>query len=383
MKISTIRTTPLLCRFKQDYHWALGVTLCAPVILIEIETDGGIVGIAECPVGPTIEAMLAILHDAIPHFIDKSVFDGNKLIWDYHRIGFGARGVGSALRYFSRALSGIELALWDAIGKAFRQPVHRILGGAVRDKVSYMGFLQGDTPEEIAQHASQLKREGFAVLYAKVGRGDALDVQIVQAIRDAVGSTRLRLDANEAWDSMRARRMLEKLKPFDIEMVEQPVPGRGGAEALLRVRDVGIPLAGDQSCYLPEDVYELCRTRAADVIVLGVHESCGIVRFRKAAAIAEAANTRLCIHGVFETGITTCAANQVGATLPNLDDGNQIMCQLLAEDLVESPSLIPINGAIPVSEKPGLGFELNRDAVARAAEAYRKHKEQGGLAMSR
>ena len=382
MKISTIRTTPLLCRYKQDYHWALGVTLFAPVILIEIETDTGIVGIAECPVGPTLEAMLAILHDAIPYFIGKSVFDGNKLIWEYHRIGFGARGVGSALRYFSRALSGIELALWDAIGKAFKQPVHRILGGAVRDKVHYMGFLQGDTPEEIAEHASQLKRDGFAVLYAKVGRGDELDVQIVQAIRNAVGSMRLRLDANEAWDSMRARRMLEKLKPFDIEMVEQPVPGRGGAEALLRVRDVGIPLAGDQSCYLPEDVYELCRTRAADVIVLGVHESCGIIRFRKAAAIAEAANARLCIHGVFETGITTCAANQVGATLPNLDDGNQIMCQLLAEDLVESPSLIPISGAIAVSEKPGLGFELNRDAVTRAAEAYRKHKEQG-LPLSR
>jgi L-alanine-DL-glutamate epimerase-like enolase superfamily enzyme len=326
--------------------------------------------------------MLAILHDAIPHFIGKSVFDGNKMIWDYHRVGFGARGVGSALRYFSRALSGIELALWDAIGKAFRQPVHRILGGAVRDKIHYFGFVQGDTPEELAQHARQLKNEGYSVLYAKVGRGDELDVQIVQAIRDAIGSTRLRLDANEAWDSMRARRMLEKLKPFDIEMMEQPVPGRGGAESLLRVRDVGIPLAGDQSCYLPEDVYELCRTRAVDLIVLGVHESCGLVRYRKAAAIAEAANIRMCIHGVFETGITTCAAIQVGATLPNLDDGNQIMCQLLAEDLVESPSLIPVNGALPVSEKPGLGFELNRDAVARAAEVYSKHREQGGFVLS-
>src|SRR6476661_2855010 len=90
MKITNIRTTRLLCKFKQDYHWADGITLCSPVVLIEVETDEGIVGIAESGVGPTIEPMLAILHDAIPSFIGKSVFDGNKLIWDYFRSGFKA-----------------------------------------------------------------------------------------------------------------------------------------------------------------------------------------------------------------------------------------------------------------------------------------------------
>jgi muconate cycloisomerase len=75
---------------------------------------------------------------------------------------------------------------------------------------------------------------------------------------------------------------------------------------------------------------------------------------------------------VFETGITTCATNQVAASIANMDNGNQIMWQLLKEDIVASPSLVPVNGALPISEKPGLGFELNRDAVGRAAEAYRK-----------
>ena len=107
---------------------------------------------------------------------------------------------------------------------------------------------------------------------------------------------------------------------------------------------------------------------------MGLHETCGIVRFRKAAAIAEAANIRICLHGVFETGITTCASNQVAATLGNLDDGNQIIWQLLEEDLVASPDLMPIAGALTVSNRPGLGFELDRDAVARAAEAYRKQE---------
>lgn len=243
----------------------------------------------------------------------------------------------------------------------------------MRDRVGYFGFVQGDTPVELAAHAKSLADEGYPVLYVKVGRGDALDLEIVRAVREVAGKVRLRLDANEAWDTLNARRMHEKLKPYDIEMMEQPVPGRCGSEALVKLRDAGIPLAADQSVHMPEDVYEMCRTRAADVIVLGIHETCGAVRYRKAAAVAEAANVRICIHGIFETGITTCAANQIGATIPNLDDANQIMWQLLEEDIIESPNLVPTNGFLPVTKEPGLGFELNRDAVGRAAEVYRKH----------
>src|SRR5262249_1730804 len=163
-------------------------------------------------------------------------------------------------------------------------------------------------------------------------------------------SARLRLDANEVWDLMEARRMFEKLKPYDPEFIEQPVPGAGGAEMLARLRSVtDIPIAADQSVYAPEDVYDVCRSHAAEAIVLGLHEHCGVLRFRKAAAVAEAAGVRICLHGVFETGITTCAANQVAAALSNLDDGNQIMWQLLEEDIVDSPSLTPIKGALTIS----------------------------------
>ena len=373
MKIAKIRTTPLWCKFKQPYHWAKGVTEGTQVILVEIETDSGITGIAESVASPTIEPILAILKDAIPGFIGQSAYDGNRLIAEYYDSGFNARGTGSAPRYFAQAMTGIELALWDAIGKAAGQPLHRLLGGAVRDKVEYFGFLQGDTPKELAAHAARLVKQGFSVLYVKVGRGEELDVDIVKSARRAIGDHRLRLDANEAWDMLTARRMFEKLKPYAIEFIEQPVPARAGSEALARLRAVtDIPIAADQAVFSPDDVYDICRTRAADVITLGIHETCGVVRFRKAAAVAEAAGVSICIHGVFETGITTCATNQVAASIANMDDGNQIMWQLLKEDIVASPSLVPVNGALPISEKPGLGFELNRDAVGRAAEAYRK-----------
>jgi muconate cycloisomerase len=373
VKITAVRTTPLFCKFKQPYIWAQGTQNGAPAILIEVETDNGITGIGESVASPGIEPVLAILNFAIPAFVGQSAYDGNRIIAECYQAGFNSRGTGSAPRYFAQAVTGIELALWDAIGKAAGQPLHRLLGGAVRDRVEYFGFLQGETPAELAAHARQLLDQGFRVIYVKVGRGEELDLEIVRSVRAAIGNARLRLDANESWDMLTARRMFEKLKPFDIEFIEQPVPAPLGAEGLARLRAVtDIPIASDQANYSPEDVYEVCRSRAADVITLGLHETCGVVRFRKAAAVAEAAGLNVCLHGVFETGITTCAANQVAATLNNMDDGNQIMWQLLAEDIVASPNLTPVNGALPISGKPGLGFELNRDAVGRAAEAYRR-----------
>ncbi len=375
MKIVSIETTPLLCKFKQPYHWAQGVSYGAPVILIRIKTDKGITGIGESSASPDCPTLLSILEDAIPSFIGQSVFDGNRLIWNYYRDGFNARGTGSASRFFSQAMTGIELALWDAIGKSTDLPLHKLLGGQTRDTVSYFGFIQGDTAEELASHAKSLVEQGFGVFYLKIGRGDDLDEEITAAVRRAIGNRRLRLDANEAWDMLRARRMFERLKPYDPEFVEQPVPGRLGAEGLARLRAMtDIPIAADQTIYSPEDVYDICRSRSADVIVMGLHETCGVVRFRKAAAVAEAAGLNVCLHGIFETGITTCASNQVAATLGNMDDGNQIMWQLLDEDIVSSPILTPRKGALPIGDKPGLGFELDEAAVARASAAYRSQR---------
>lgn len=374
MKIRDIRLTPLHCPFKQPYHWSQGVTYGAPVVLIEIETDAGVTGIGECSASPTHAPILAILEDARPRFVGESVYDINRLIWAYYQYGFNAKGIGRAPRYFSQAMAGIELAGWDAIGKKAGLPLHQLLGGKLREEVEYFGFVQGDTPAELAVHASELAHQGFKVLYIKVGRGNELDIAITSEVRRAVGpKVRLRLDANEAWDMLNARRMFEALKPFDPEFIEQPVPAPTGPEGLARLRAVTeIPIAADQTVYSPEDVYDIARCRSADVIVLGLHETCGVVRFRKAAAVAEAAGLNICIHGVFETGITTSATNQVVATIPNLDNGNQIMWQLLEEDIVLRPSLVPADGALPISDLPGLGFELDASAVERAKEAYRK-----------
>ena len=133
--------------------------------------------------------------------------------------------------------------------------------------------------------------------------------------------------------------MMRRLSRFDIEIVEQPIDAES-VEALARVRARSpVAIAADLGVIALGDAFDVCRLHAADLIVVGLHETGGLLRFCKVAHIAEAANIDVCIHGLHETGITTVAASHVAAVTPNLDDGNQYMNNFLAWDIIAQPDL--------------------------------------------
>ena len=371
MKITKLVCTPLLVPNKVPYHWAHGVIMGATVILVEVQTDEGISGYGECIGTPSAEAICCYLKLAEKMIVGHDPFENARLLREiYHRF-FQAHGNCSAPRYAGMLLAGLEMALWDVMGKSSDKAVHELLGGALHDKISYFGFVQGETPDELAAHARILCDEGCEVIYAKVGRGDKLDYEIVKSIRDAIGNEkRLRIDPNEHWDPQTAVRMIAKLSQFDIDFVEQPSHCES-ISALAQIH-AGSPvsISADQAVFTPFDTYDVCREKAADIIVLGLHETGGISRFRQCAGIAEAAGLNICIHGLHETGITTCAMIQAASTIPNIDDGNQYMNHLLAWDIIDSPNLELQKGKLPIVSGPGLGFSLNIDAVEAAKQAF-------------
>jgi L-alanine-DL-glutamate epimerase-like enolase superfamily enzyme len=371
VKITRIETKPLRIPYKKPFHWAQGVIEAAEVILVCVHTDEGVTGYGESMSSLPAGAVQSLLLEAAQLCIGGNPFQITALLHRAYQHLFAARGNCSAPRFGAQVLAGLDMALWDVVGKATGRPVHDLLGGAVRDRIQYFGFPQGDTAEELAREARQWVNNGSEVIYVKVGRGETLDLAIAEQVRAAIGNQRLRLDANEAWDVLTAQRMIKALAPFNIEFIEQPTRSDSLA-ALAQVHAASpVAIAADQLVFTPEDVYEVCRSRAADLIVLGLHETGGIGRFRQAAAIAAAAGLNICLHGLYETGITTCATNQVAATLSNLDDGNQYMNDLLSEDIILQPKLTLHTGSLPVLSGPGLGFELNWDAVERAQAAYR------------
>lgn len=371
MKITEIRSTPLELPFNHPFHWSQGMADSATVLLIEVQTDEGLVGFGESIGFPTATAAAEIIRSANHVFIGQSPFHITRLITEAHRTCFAEAGT-AAPRFANQIFAGVEIALWDVVGKKVGKPVHQLFGGAFRKSIPYCAFPQGETQEELAQAAKDEVAAGYSVIFVKVGRGEETDIRNVATVREAIGSQRLRLDANEAWDPLTAIHMIRKLARYEPEYVEQPTPAHS-VQALAQVKEaVRVPIAVDQSVYTLGEIYEICRRRAADLIVLGVHEAGGLLSFRKAAAVAEAAGINICLHGSFESGITTCAGNQVAATIPNLDDGNPNSRTLLSEDIVAVPNLVPTQGQLSVSQQPGLGFELNREAIVRASDRFNK-----------
>ncbi len=359
--------------YKKPYHWAQGVIHGAEVILVEVHTDTGIVGYGESVATPSAEAIQSYLKLAGNICLGHSPFENSRLMANAYHGLFQALGTCSAPRFSGQVLAGLEMALWDVCGKASGLAAHELLGGAVRDEIQYFGFAQGESAAEIAADAAEIAASGCEVIYVKVGRGDALDLDIVRQVRLAIGPIkRLRVDPNENWNPVRAVRMIRKINEYDVEFVEQPTQSES-VTALAQVRaNSPVAIAADQLVFTPQNAFDVCREKAADLIVLGLHETGGLSRFSKIAHIAEATGIDICLHGLYETGITTCAANQIGATIPNLDDGNQYMNHFLCWDIVKSPDLQLVNGKLPVLKGPGLGFELDDDKVEQAAELFDK-----------
>jgi muconate cycloisomerase len=369
VKISKVRTRPLVLPLKQLYHWSYGIRDSFAVNLIEIEADNGVVGIGECTVAPDQGGTVAILNRLAKHLVGQSPHDVAPLmarIFNQEYLGYGA----NVMRAANQMFSGIDMALWDLQGKLAGLPVHKLLGGAHRKAVGYFFFLQGETADQLAAHAAAGYAAGERVFYLKVGRGEKIDLEITAAVRREIGDSRLRLDANEGWSVHDAINMCRKLEKFDIEFIEQPTVS-WSIPAMAHVREkVGIPIVADQSAFTLYDVYEICRQRAADMICIGPREIGGIQPMMKAAAVAESAGLKICIHSSFTTGITTCAEHHIGLAIPNLDDGNQIMWQLVQKDIVASPDLAPRNGWLDAFQEPGLGFELASALIEAGEKRY-------------
>ncbi|HEY3537305.1 MAG TPA: mandelate racemase/muconate lactonizing enzyme family protein [Trinickia sp.] len=375
MRITDVKTTPLLVPYTRPYYWAQGVIHGAEVVLVEVHTDNGLVGYGESIGSPSAASIAAYLQEAARNCIGRSPFENTRLMAEGYQRLFQGLGTCSSPRFSGQVFSGLEMALWDVMGKAVGQPVHALFGGAVRDEIRYFGFAQGETAAEVAADASNLAEKGFEVIYFKVGRSDNLDLETARAVREAIGpDLRMRVDPNEHWTPIQFGRMTRQLLPLDVEVIEQPTHCESVSALAQMRRTSPIPISADQSVFTPFETFDVCRQQAADLIVVGLHETGGLTRLSKVAHIAEAAGVNICIHGLYETGITTAASNQIAATIPNLDDANQHMTRFLEWDIVTKPDLTPRNGGLPVLDGPGLGFELDWEAVERAKKNFETNR---------
>lgn len=374
MKVVDLEFTPIFIPYKNPYHWAQGITEGAELILVKLRTDKGIEGYGESIATPSSKAILSFLDQAKKLIIGKDIYENDRIFKDVYQYLFQAHGTCSAPRFASQVLCGIEIAFWDAKGKEFGKPVYQLLGGKQHEALQYFGFAQGESANEIAKDAKELAQSGYKVIYIKVGKkNEEEDIEIIKKTRLAIGKNRrLRIDPNEHWPILKMRRLIESVKDYNIEFIEQPCD----AESLIALSHAQqkslIPIAADQSVFTIHDAFNICKINAADMLTLGIHETGGISNFKKIAQLAEAAGINICIHGLYESGITSYASHQLGISIPNIDDGNQIMLRFLEWDIIRKGIEFPDKMEWPVNNKVGLGFDIDEDAVKEASKLHRK-----------
>jgi L-alanine-DL-glutamate epimerase-like enolase superfamily enzyme len=368
MKITRIEATPLAIPLAQEFHWAGGAQHGANLVLFAVHTDEGAVGygesICEDPRAVTAygELMARQLIGRSPGEMEAIL----RSIW--------SEGRWKMFPQFTQlSFAGIEVACWDALGRALGVPTRTFFGGQVQQEIDYFGFLQGDDPATLAEHARQLSGEGFEVIYLKVGRGIERDDSCVAAVREAIGPDRLlRIDPNEAWDPATAVDRIRLLERYDLDWVEQPTPA-GDVNGLAHVRrSVGVKIAADQAVFTTSQLLHVLEKEAADVVVQGSHDAGGLLRFRQQAFVCDAFGLRVNRHAFMESEISFYANAQVASTIPNLTLGNQVMHQLLAERLTLGPPPELAAGKYRPGDAPGHGFELDHEAVGVAHERWQR-----------
>jgi L-alanine-DL-glutamate epimerase-like enolase superfamily enzyme len=271
------------------------------------------------------------------------------------------------------AWAGIDMALWDLCGKACGEPLYRLLGGLYSSEATYFYYLALGPREELEAQCADGLAAGFEVFYLKVGLGDAEDLAAVAAVREAIGpEPLLRIDANGTWSLPQAVRNLRALAECGIDFVEQPVRDHPvGQMAEVRAR-VPITVCANEGLWSEADAYARITARAADVFCFSPYWVGSIAAFHRLGHVVALEGLQVCKHTHGELGIAAAAAHHVLLALPNCVDGHQQTAYMMEHDVVREPLPIATGPRWGIPEGPGLGVVVDEDAVAHAAERYRR-----------
>jgi L-alanine-DL-glutamate epimerase-like enolase superfamily enzyme len=368
MKITKITATPVTIDYKEPEVWSQGKRTGITAIVIQIQTDEGIVGIGESVPAPSPQVTMASIDSVAPILVGQ---DPRQITNRWQDMI--SKGGFVAYPYTGNAaLAGVEIACWDILGKSLGQPVHALLGYAVRDRVPIMGFVQHTTPDKVEADARLMAEQGYTTLYTKVGRGMKEDLEIMEALRRGGGpDVELRCDPNEAWTPGTALRMAHALKHLNIQYIEQPLRMHGISELAELRRRSPIPIAANQASWLNWNVLEVLRLGAADVVMTDPWQAGGIANFWRACAMCETAGIPVVYHSFAPLSIAMRAAMQVLCASPICLYANQTYNHITVDDVVQDPVRIT-DGHIPVDDRPGIGVELDDNKMSTYHEAYQK-----------
>jgi D-galactarolactone cycloisomerase len=373
MKITAITTHVLHASITNKFYYSQGYYPGRDAVLVEIRTDEGLTGWGQAS-GPPATTPVVIERQYAPRLIGKDPRNWGALWPALGGLRGGHYGV----------LSGLEIALLDLAGKAAGQPVHQLLGGAVRDRVKVYatGLYRLERwqsfdawREGLVEEALGYKREGFSLTKLKIGFVPRQDVELVHAVRQAIGPEMgLAVDANCAWDAATAIQVGRAIEGAGIAWYEEPLPP-SNLDGYREVRRaVAIPVSGGESLAGLYPFRDMIQGRAVDIIQPDIIICGGFSILQRVQTLADANHVRLIPH-CWGTAIAFAASLHFLATIPDGAPSITPTEPLLEFDRSENPlreallvqPLRHQGGYLPVPQGPGLGVEINPDVL----EQYR------------
>jgi L-Ala-D/L-Glu epimerase / N-acetyl-D-glutamate racemase len=361
LRIAGIEPVLVDVPLREPVHGVHGVTSVQRSALVRVTSDEGPEGWGNVDPTPGYSAMSAAeVRDAVqrmgPTLHGADPLDVRRALAAMDREAPG--------RY--EAIAAVEMALLDLNARALGLPVHALLGGRVKDEVTFNAWIGTVTPERAAREASEWLGRGFRSAKIKVSGAGPEGIARVAAVREAVGPRMaLRVDFNESLRPAEAAAFIRRFEPYDLTLVEQPIP-RGDIAGLAEIRrGIGIPLMADESVTGPASLVEIIRCQAADLVKVKVMKQGGLLRTLAMVECAAAAGLRVVIGHGFGLTLSTLAEATLAAVSEAIVDGCEAVGPLkMAGDVVAEPVRLD-TGAIRLGDRPGLGALVDPDLIKR------------------
>src|ERR1700730_10892094 len=277
-----------------------------------------------------------------------------------------------ALRGYPYAKAAIDVAVHDAIGKIYGVPVYQLLGGTAL--AHSIGIMDADAA---AHEAAEVIAEGITTIKVKIGVEAERDIQVVAAVRQAIRNVgKIRVDANQGYRTWRkAVRVIAAMEEYDLVYIEQPVEGlRAMAEVSARIN---VPVMADESAWTAEDVLEIVRLNAAQMLSVCYTKPGGLAHAKRLLAVAGAASLLCDINGSAEMGIGVAADLHLAVsspeivlpgTIPVTSTAEKVVTKVAGhkylDDLIKTPFRFE-KGLLYVPDGPGLGIEVDEAKIAK------------------
>jgi L-rhamnonate dehydratase len=338
-------------------------------LIVEIFTDDGHAGIGNAALAPPITKQVIDLY-LKPLLIGADPWN-IEFLWQHmyrKTMAFGRKGIGMA------AISAVDIALWDLLGKSAKQPVFRLLGGRTKPRIPvYASRLYSIELSELAAEAKRYKKEGYRAMKLRFGWGPGdgasgmqQNVDLVRTVRQAVGDgIDVMADAYMGWTLDYAKRMLRLLEPFNLRWLEEPViPDdiHGYAELKAHAR---IPIAGGEHEFTQYGFRDLLAARAVDYIQFDTNRVGGITQARKISALAESYSVPVIPHAgqMHNYHVVMASLNSPMAEyfpIVDVEVGNELFWYIFAGEPKAKDGFVDLDDNLP-----GLGLSINEQAMAK------------------